>query len=134
MRRFLAALALLATTAHAGELAGPPAPKGYRAVPVEDLADRFAGHAALIGFSFAADMGTTSWALRRCPTCYERGLGADVEARVALHLAAATATVGGVYVLERTGHKNWARAVAIVTGGIFLGAAVNNSVHAIRRR
>ena len=127
-------IATLVLAAALAEQVGPPAPKNYQVVKVEDLADRFAVHAAVIGFAFAADMGTTSWALRRCPTCFERGLGADVEARTALHIGYGTAALGACYLLERTGHRNWARAVAAGTAGIFGGAAVSNAVHAIRRR
>jgi len=118
----------------AAALVGPPAPKTRATVKVEEMADSFALHAAVIGFAFAADMGTTSWALRRCPTCFEAGLGADVEARTALHLGYGTVALGACYLLERTGHRNWARAVAAGTAGIFGGAAISNSVHAIRRR
>lgn len=118
----------------AAALTGPPAPKPRTVVKVEDIADRMATHTAVIGFAFAADMGTTSWALRRCPTCFEAGLGADVEARTALHLGYGTAALGACWLLERSGHKNWARAIAAGSAAVFGGAAVSNSIHAIRGR
>lgn len=99
-----------------------------------NLADRMALHAGVIGFAFAADMGTTSWALRRCPTCFERGFGPDVEARTALHIGYGTAALGACWLLERSGHRGWARVVAAGTAGVFGGAALSNSIHAIRRR
>ena len=127
--------ALLIADLAACEQAGPPAPRDYRAVvKVEDLADRMVLHGAVIGGSFAADMGTTSWALRRCPTWFEAGLGTDVEARMALHLAYGTAALGACWLLERSGHRGWARAVAAGTAVVFGGAAVSNSIHAVRRR
>jgi hypothetical protein len=124
---------LFGRVAHA-EQAGPPAPKARAVVKVEDLADRMALHAATVGFAFSADMGTTSWALRRCPKCFEAGLGSDVEARVSLHVAYGTAALGACWLLERSGHRGWARAVAAGTAGIFGGAAVSNSIHAVRRK
>jgi hypothetical protein len=121
------------------EQAGPPAPKTGKEPPPQvvtiDLADRMAGHAAALGFASAADLLTTSWALRRCPACNEANpLGADVEARVALKLGYGTAALGACWLLERGNHRGWAKAVRWSAVVLFAGAAASNATHAIRRK
>jgi opacity protein-like surface antigen len=136
---FLALLACsLASTAQALQASGPPAPK--TATPpgqyvTIDLATRMAGHAAAIGFASAADLMTTSWALRQCPNCGETNpLGADVEARIALKLGYGTAALGACWLLERSNHRGWAKAVRWSAVAIFVAAAGSNTAHAIRGR
>lgn len=117
-----------------GELIGAPLVEVQNALTV-DLADRMAGHAGALGLASAADMFTTSWALRRCPSCAERNpFGADVEARLALKLGYGTAALGACWLLERGNHRGWAKVVRWSAVAIFTAAAANNAVHAIRRR
>jgi hypothetical protein len=94
-----------------------------------------AGHAAAIGFASAADFGSTSWALRRCPTCLEgNALGPDVEARLSLKLAYSTAALGACWLLERSHHHGSALIVRWTAVGVFGAATANNLVHGARRK
>lgn len=107
----------------------------YSHAPIEKIADDVIEDAVWIGLASAADLYTTSWALRECPTCFERNpLGQDAEARIALKVGTYPLAVGICYWLRRSDHNNWATAVRWVLVGVQGALAVNNSVHAIRGR
>jgi hypothetical protein len=103
------------------------------AVPVEKMADEFARDLVWLGLGLSADMLSTSWALKECPSCYEANpLGHDVEARVALKLGMASAIGGLQYKLRRGGHHGWARALRWVGAVVHGAATVNNGINAAK--
>jgi hypothetical protein len=117
------------------EVVGPAQyqPPDTDRVVLINLADRMADHGWWVGMASAADLGTTGWALHKCPTCYEQNpLGVNVESRIALKLAAMTGTMGAIWKLEKSGHSKEAKIARWIYVGVCAGLAVNNSVHAIR--
>ncbi len=102
-------------------------------VPVERIADEFARDMFWLGAGLSADLLSTSWALRECPSCYEANpFGHDSEARIALKIGTASAIGLTQYRLRRAGHHGWATALRWF--GVFVqgGFTVNNSLHALR--
>lgn len=104
-------------------------------VPVERIADAFARDLGWIGAGAAADLLSTSAALRWCSTCREANpLGWDSEARVALKVGMATAAGTGCWWLRRAGHGRAATIVRWSAFGIQALAAASNARHALRGR
>ena len=123
----------------AATLIGPPAPPPQNEqVTAPQLAtqlDHTAECVVKVGFVAAGDVGSTGWALARCPTCREANpLGVNAEARIALKLSTAMAVGATCYALERSGHHNAARAVRLGYTLPTLYLIVANVIHAIRRQ
>lgn len=103
--------------------------------PVERIADKFQADVAWIGAGTAADLYSTSAALRWCPACRESNpVGWDTEARISLKLGTGIAATSTCWWLRRSGHPKGATIVRWVVFGIQAAAATNNAVHAIRGR
>ena len=104
-------------------------------VTVEQIADPFAKDLAWIGAGAAADLMSTSAALRWCSTCREgNALGWDVEARVSLKLSLAIGAGSGCWALRRAGHGKTATVIRWTLFSVQALATANNAVHAIRGR
>ena len=82
-------------------------PPQYVIVPIERIADRFAGDAAWNGAGLSGDLLSTSWALQH--GCAEANPnGQTVEARLALKIGLSTTRLLVSYWLRRTGHRTYA--------------------------
>lgn len=120
--------------AHA-EQAGPPPPKQYRApnALTVDLADRMVNHVFWLGTASAADLMSTSAALRWCSTCRESNpAGWDAEARISLKAGMFFAVTAVCWKLEKDGHPRGAAILRWVFVGESLAFAASNTAHAIR--
>lgn len=106
--------------------------EAFAQVPVEQIADPFARDLLWLGLGLSADLLSTSWALKECPTCYEANpLGHDSEARVALKMGMASLVGVTQYRLRRGGHHGWATGIrwgAAILHGVL---TVNNGRHAL---
>lgn len=110
-------------------------PKGIDPAFTVALADRMADHAFRIGIGASADLFSTAWGLKRCPSCGEQNpLGFSVEARVALKSALAIGSMTAAWKLEKGGHSNGAKWLSRGALAVSLAATVNNVVHGIRRK
>lgn len=104
-------------------------------VPIEKIADPFVRDVLWISRGVAADLLSTSWALRRCPTCYEGNvIGIDAEARIALQIGGGIGAAVTCYEFRRAGKPK----LAAISRWIFVAtkayAFTSNAVHAIRRK
>lgn len=96
-------------------------------------ADDLATDALIIGAGQGLDVGSTYYALHRCPGCYEGGLLGSANKVAIGKVAFSAGTVLLCHELRKSGHKREARWVAIgvaVAGGAL---AVHN-IRASRRR
>lgn len=105
-------------------------------VPVEKIADDFGRDLAWVVGSHAADLYSTSWALSRCGTeCVEGNfLGPTTEARLALKMASVASAGLTIWKLRRDGHGKTATVIRWAYVAVNGALAVNNTVHAIRRK
>jgi hypothetical protein len=121
----------------AANLAGPPPPKDYpgRIERLEKTMDGIASDTLWIGSSAAADLFTTAWALRECPSCAEGNpLGFSVESRIALKAGGTVVALGACYKLRRDGHHRSAAILRWTVTAVQFALAVNNSYHAIAKK
>lgn len=92
-----------------------------------DRHDRLTHYLAIqVGFA-GGDLWSTGYCLDKNPRCKEGNpLGKTVEQRVGLKLIQVGVFAGGASVLERGGHRNWARVVNVLGAAIQGYAIVNN--------
>lgn len=97
-----------------------------------DVAQAFVYDAAILGAGAALDLYTTAYALHENPNAYESNpAGFDVEARMALKLAAASGLAVASWQLRKHGHRRWADVARWGGLAISIAAAVNN-IHVAR--
>jgi hypothetical protein len=97
-------------------------------------ADPLKVDALIIGAGQGADIGSSYWALNRCPSCREHGLG--ITGKAATGLAFSAGTVVLCRELRKTGHGKSARWLAIsmaVLGGAFAAHNLATGWHAKQR-
>lgn len=85
----------------------------------------------LLGASL--DLGSTEWALPRCPTCRDIILPHRAE-RIAVMTGDTVFGVAGCGYLRRHNHPGWAMAGSWGFLAFHGGAAILNLVHGIRRK
>lgn len=82
---------------------------------VDKTADGTLFDASIIGLCSSFDIWATERCISRNPGCYEGNEGGKDSGtqRLALKAGVYPIKVGGVYLLRRLGHHNWARGAAI---------------------
>ena len=135
----LSALALASSLWLAGQESGArPDAAGAVVVPVEveKIADESVRDVAWVVGSHSVDLLFTAAAIERCNGACAEGnpIGFNPEARMALKMAQTASTALTLWKLRRDGHGRAATIVRWATVAINAGFAVNNAVHAIRRR
>lgn len=134
----LASLALASSLWLAGQEAGArqDAPAAVVVtVPVEKIADAFGRDLYWLVGGHAADLYTTAWALHRCLECREGNpLGPTSEARIAIKMAGTASTGLTLWKLRRSGKHKAANVLRWASVAVNAGLAINNTIHAIRRK
>jgi hypothetical protein len=122
--------AQLATTSPgAAATASGPQPDDVGAItglPL-DRHDRLTHYLAWQVGGAGLDLWSTGYCLDRNPRCHEGNpLGATVDQRVALKFIHIAAFAGGANVLERGGHRTWARVINAIGFGVQAFAFAHN--------
>jgi len=89
--------------------------------------DALAQDVAVLSIAAGADLASTHYALKRCPSCYERN---PLMTEPALSIVLKSAAVAGVSLgcdkLRKDGHGRAAKVLRWTVVAVWLGIAANN--------